>query len=96
MLLEHCEKESVSAFHAHMQNCLRGSPRGCGFACAVRWSASGTPVFHSWAEQHPWELAGKEKTHPSYFLLTSFQLYDPWEMEPGSSVAAAVTSNLEK
>lgn len=51
----------MSAFHAHMQNRLRGSPRGRGFACAVRWSASGTPIFHSWAEQHSWELAGKKE-----------------------------------
>lgn len=65
MLLEPCEKESVSAFHAHMQNGLWGSPHSCGFACAVPWSVSrarypipgmSSTLGSSWERENPSKL----------------------------------------
>lgn len=61
MLLEPCEKESVSAFHAHMKNGLWGSSHSCDFACTVPQSVSRNERSHSWDEQHPWEQLGKRK-----------------------------------
>ena len=100
MLLEHCEKESVSAFCAHMQNCLRGSPHGrdCLRSAVVCEQELGIPFLH-WAAPlgASWEREKSSKRHSPELVsaLRSMWVTDT-VLKPGSSTAVVVTSNLDK
>lgn len=100
MLLEHCEKESVSAFHAHMQNCLWASLHGRDWLYSavvskqklgIQFLGWAAPLGASWERENLSKLLSPDDAS----ALRSVWVTDSF-LKPGSSIALAVTTNLDK